>query len=195
MPLPQANKARALILDKLTPIIIVLVFGGVVVPAFLYLIQPRIQIYLSGGSNNVKAQTDILQGREEYANDLRVFAALYKEKGAAADTDIRTLVPEGGENDFLFAFFETLGSRVNASLQVIDIEKILASKKAKPDIANITVAVKYAGVDYAGLKELLRLLETSKRLTDVLSFSFDPVGKFASMTVRMYYLPLGPIHK
>ncbi len=195
MPLPQANKARALILDKLTPVIIVLVFGGVVVPAFLYLIQPRIQVYLPGGLKNVKAQTEILKGREEYLNDLRAFARLYKEKGLAADADIRTLVPEGGETDFLFAFYETLGARVNASLQVIDIEKTPTTKKAKPDIANITVAVKYAGVDYAGLKELLRLLETSKRLADVLSFSFDPVGKFASMTVKLYYLPLGPIHK
>lgn len=189
MALPQANKARALILDKLTPVIIVLVFGGVVVPAFLYLIQPRIQVYLPGGPQNVKAQTEILKGREEYLNDLRVFTALYKEKGSAADADVRALVPEGGESDFLFTFFETLGGRVHASLQVIDIAKIPEAKKGKQDIASITVAVKYAGVDYTGLKELLRLLETSKRLADVLSFSFDPVGKFASMTVKLYYLP------
>ncbi len=182
------NKARALILDVVTPILIVVVFGGLVVPAFLYLIQPEMNKYFPGSILHVNTQADIVRARETYLADLRAFYELYKEKGLGASSEIFTLVPEGAKTEDLFGIFEAAGSKFGASLQVIDIASpAVAKTPPKENIQKLILTLKYAGLDYPAFKKLLMYFETSKRLTDVTAFSFDPVGRFASFTVEVYY--------
>lgn len=187
MALQPPNKARALILDKLTPILIVLVFGGVVIPAFFYLIDPQMREYFPGSTFHVDTQTDILKTRETYLSDLQEFNALYTEKSLGVDGELSALVPAGGKLEELFGIFETAGQEFGASLQVIDIARIGNAKASKESIQDITLTLKYAGIDYESFKKLLTYFEKSKRLTDVVALSFDPVGRFASLTVKVYY--------
>lgn len=187
MALQPHNKARALILDKLTPILIVLVFGGVVIPAFLYLIEPYMHEYFPGSEFDINTQEDVLKIRETYLAEMKEFNSLYKEKGMGENSEISTLVPTGGNVEELFGMFELAGQEFGASLQVVDIARVVNAKAAKENIHNVTLTLKYAGIDYEALKKLLAYFETSKRLTDVVAFSFDPVGRFASMTVKVYY--------
>jgi len=183
------NKARALILDRLTPILIVLVFGGVVVPSFLYLIEPQMHEYFPGSQFDIHTQADIFKTREAYLNDLRQFDVLYKQEGLGADSKVVTLVPSGAKVDQLFGIFEAAGQTFGASLQVVDIARVLNTKSQnKEGIQDMTLTLKYAGLDYEIFKKLLNYFETSKRLTDVVAFSFDPIGRLASLTVQVYYI-------
>ena len=187
MALQPPNKTRALILDTVTPILIVLVFGGVVIPAFLYLIEPQMREYFSGGAFHRNTQADILKNRETYLGDLRGFYEFYKDKGLGGDTELTALVPAGGKTEELFGVFEAAGQEFGASLQVIDIARTPSAKTRKESIQDIMFTLKYAGVDYETFKKLLAYFETSQRLTDITAISFDPVGRFASITVKVYY--------
>lgn len=189
MALQPPNRTRALFLDRITPILIVCVFGGVVIPAFLYLIQPQLLEYFPGSELHTATQAEILKSREAYLKDLKTFHSLYKEKGLGPDSELFQLIPTGGKTEDLFGMFEAAGEAVGASLQVVDIARVVGAKNAsKEDIHTISLTLKYAGLDYETFKKLLMYFETSKRLTDVSAFSFDPVGRFASFSVKVYYL-------
>jgi hypothetical protein len=110
-----------------------------------------------------------------------------------ANSFFSVLVPTS-ENDSqeVFGIFEEAGREVGATLQVIDIAKVV-NANAKPagtgsgNIQDMTISLKYAGIDYQRFKKLLRHFEILKRLTDVTALSFDPVGQFAGFTVKVYY--------
>ncbi|MBI2484347.1 hypothetical protein HYV71_04150 [Candidatus Uhrbacteria bacterium] len=185
MPLQPKNKTRAIIFNALSPILIVLVFGGVVAPSYVYLLQPRVQLYLNGGELNLKAIREKLTDREQYLADLKSFHAFYEERGAQGNDALSVLLPLVPDNESLFGFFEEIAPD-GVQLEAIDIAPQLP-KKGKQTIQNITVALSYVGVQYETLKLLLGALETNKRLIDVDSFSFDPVGRLATLTVKLYY--------
>lgn len=187
MPLQPKNKTRSIVLNALTPLLIVLVFGGVVAPSYVYLIQPRLQLYLHGGEFNLQTVQAKLKDREQYLTDLKSFHSFYQERGEGGDDALSVLLPLKPDSEGLFGFFEEIAPD-GVHLEAIDIAPQLP-KKGKQTIQDITVSLSYAGVQYATLKSLLGALETSKRLIDVDSFSFDPVGRLATLTVKLYYAP------
>jgi len=186
MPLQPKNKAGANILNALTPLLIVIVFGGVLTPSYLYLIQPRLQLYLAGGERNIETERAKLDDREQYLADLKSFHAFYQERGEGSDA-LSMLLPIEPNSESLFGFFDEIAPN-GVKLEAIDIGA-QKPKKGKQAIEDITISLSYAGVQYNTLKSLLGALETSKRLIDVDSFSFDPVGRLATLTVKLYYAP------
>lgn len=187
MPLQQKNKTSAILLNALTPLLIVLVFGGVVAPSYLYLIQPRLQLYLNGGERNIETVRQKLNDRERYLADLKSFHAFYQERGESSDDALSVLLPLAPDNESLFGFFDEIAPS-GVHLEAIDMTPQPA-KKGKQTIQDITVSLSYIGVQYDTLKALLGALEASKRLVDVDSFSFDPVGRHVTVTVKLYYAP------
>lgn len=176
-------------LGKLLPIIAVLVFVAVGLPLFFLLIQPEVSVYLPGGSRDLDATRQIIQSRREYLSDLRKLVALYDVYGKGDAALIKRVLPSEKNIPEVFAFYERLAKRMGIGLQSIDIVSQDASAKGLSGVKEMSISLRFTAVDYQKFKELLKLFESSSRVTEILSFDIQPESRNATLLIKTYYMP------
>ncbi|MBI4239572.1 hypothetical protein HY620_01120 [Candidatus Uhrbacteria bacterium] len=186
MPVVDHTKQFQL-LEKITPLLIVCIFGVVWGVSYYLYIQHELQRYLSGGTLHQETVKRQLADRSSYLERLKHFAALYNEQGTDPKNAFASIAPLKKDIPSLFQLYEQIAYKHNLGLQLVDIIGQDGSRKDAPGIKEVIIALKLTNVDYEKMKSLLADIETNARLTDVQSFDFDPESRSLSLNVKMYY--------
>lgn len=179
-----------ILLDRIAPLLIVIIFGVIFGFFFIRVIQPEYQKYLPGGPLHADTEKIRLQDRIRYRDDLKKLYDLYKENTSGELDQLSLLVPPTQDISTLLAGTERLIRSNGASLQSIEFVGVDSDvKQIKPGIQQFQVSLQITQVDYPRLKNVLRALETQIRLTDLESIDFDPSAKTASIIGTVYWSP------
>lgn len=179
-----------ILLDRIAPLFIVLIFGVVFGFFFIRVIQPEYQKYLPGGPLHADTEKMRLQDRTRYRDDLKKLFDLYKENTSGELDQLSLLVPPTQDVPTLLAGTEKLIRSQGVSLQSIEFVGVDSDvKPIKPGIFQFQISLQITQVDYPRLKNVLRALETQIRLTDLESINFDPSAKTASIIGKVYWSP------
>lgn len=190
--MPQIEKKHirfSFILDKVEPLLILLIIGGVFWYMYTSFIQPEFQKYTAGGEFHVDTEKAKLAEQQKYLKELRDFYTLYQQKTSGTDVLAGT-VPQYAEYPIFFAGFEKVAADLGLGLEVVSISApkgIEKKKKEKGELKDLSVSVKFTKVDYKKLKTILNIFETNKRILDVQSVDADPAGGAASFIIKTYY--------
>lgn len=190
--MPQIEKKSirfSFILDKIEPVLILLIMSGVLWYMYTSFIRPEFQKYMTGGEFHVETEKAKLVEQQAYLKELKDFYTLYQQKTSGIDVLAGT-VPLHAEYSSFFAGFEKVAADLGLGLEVVSItppKGIEKKKKEKGELEELLISVKFAKVDYKKLKTLLNIFETNKRILDVQSVDADPAGGFASFVIKTYY--------
>ncbi len=176
-------------IGRLVPILAPLVFVVIALPLFLLLVMPQFSDYLPGGSRDLEATRQIIQSRRQYLEDLRQLKVLHEKYGDGNAALMNRILPGDKSIPDVFAYYERLAKRMRVGLQSIDIVSQDAPAKGLSGVKEMNISLKFSGVDYKKLKELLKMFEDSSRITEVLSFDIQPEGRSAAMMIKTYYMP------
>lgn len=190
MPQIEKRKIRfSFILDKIEPVLMFAIVGGVLWYMYTSFIQPELGKYLSGGEFNLDTEKAKLAEQQGYLKELKEFYALYQEKTSGTDVLAGT-VPQHAEYPAFFSGFEKVAADLDMGLEVVSISPpkgIEEKKQEKGELKELAISAKFTKVDYKKLKTLLNIFETNKRILDVQSIDADPAGGFASFIIKTYY--------
>ncbi len=181
------NTKRAQLLQKTLPLDILLIFVAVWGSFYYFFFQHEIQKFLPGGTYHTQTEQQQLRDRQSYLEDLKKLKTLQETYGADNKGALSQIIPATKDVPLIFSMYERVAHEHNLGLQLIDIVSQDASRKDAPGVREMVVALKLTNVDYKRLKELIRDIEKSARLTDVLSFDFDPEAQTLSLNVKLYY--------
>lgn len=184
----QLTNPGATVIEKLMPLVVVLIFLAVLAPTYFFLLQPELNKYLPGGDQNIETARELLAKRKIYASQLKPLQELYEQYGNGSQSNvIETILPPELDIPTIYATFERIGNDLDIGVQSIDIGSVEGASSSVAGVKSVTISMKMSGVGYEKMKEILRYLETSMRLTDVNVIDFDPRSKFLSLTMRVYY--------
>ncbi len=182
------HTSGARLFNAAIPFLIVLIFAGTFGSFFYFVIQPELQKYLPGGPVNVETVKTLLGSRQTYRDDLKNLADFYKATIANKQDPLMMVLPSKEDIPTLYATFEKIAQDASVSLQSIEIIKQGEdAKNTKGQIRTVSIAVRFGGLDYEGLKRLIDILELNMRLTHITSVQFDPQNHSASFSVETYY--------
>ncbi|MBI4253397.1 hypothetical protein HY623_04480 [Candidatus Uhrbacteria bacterium] len=174
--------------DAIVPFLIVLIFAAVFGSFFYYVIQPELQKYLPGGTENSTAIKQLLLSRTEYRNVLKDLAGVVKAASENAQDPAALVLPSRKDTPTLYALFEKIAQDIGVGLQVIDItptDNDVDNTQGK--IRQVRIALRFVNVNYETLKTLIAVLENNMRLTTIESLAYDPIGESVSFAVSTYY--------
>ncbi len=184
----QLINPAATVIGKVMPVIVIVIFAAVLAPTYFFLLQPELNKYVSGGTQNIDTARELLEKRKNYAAQLRPLEDLYDEYGTGSQSNtIETILPTSLDIPTIYAIFERFGRDMNIGVQSIDIGSLESASSAVQGVKSVIISMKMSGVGYEKMKEILKYLEVSMRLTDVTTIDFDPRAKFLSLTMRVYY--------
>ncbi len=179
-----------ILLDRIAPFLIVLIFGLIFGFFFIRVIQPEYQKYLPGGPLHADTEKVRLLDRTRYRDDLKKLFDLYKENTSGELDGLSLLVPDTQDVPTLLAGAEKLIRTQGASLQSIEFVGVDSDAKPnKPGIFQFEISLQLAQVDYPRFKNILSALESQIRLTDITAVDYDPSAKTASITAKVYWSP------
>ena len=185
MPVVDHTKQFQL-LEKITPLLIVCIFGAVWGVSYYFFIQHQLARYLPGGALHQETATRQLSDRTAYLERIKSFTALYNEQGTDPKNAFASIAPVQKDIPSVFQLYEHIAYKHNLGLQLVDIVNQDGSRKDAPGVKEVVIALKLTNVDYEKMKSLLADIETNARLTDVLSFDFNPESSSLSLNVKMY---------
>ena len=178
----------ATVLEKLMPLVVIAIAATILAPTYIFLLQPELKKYLSGGEQNVQTAQEFLDKRKSYADQLKPLQELYEQYGSGSQANvIETIMPSDLDVATIYATFERVGRDLDIGLQSIDIGNVDGASSSVQGVKSVIISMKISGVGYEKMKDILRYLETTMRLTDVNVIDFDPRSKFLSLTMRVYY--------
>ncbi len=185
----QLINPGATVLDKVMPLIVVLIFIAILTPTYLFLIQPELTKYLPGGIHNIQTAQELLNKRKVYVSQLKPLEELYERYGSPAQSGsiIDIILPSELDIPTIYATFERIGRDLGVSVQSIDIGNMESASSSVQGVKSAIISMKMSGVQYEKMKDILKTFESSMRLTDVNVIDFDPRSKFLSLTMRVYY--------
>ena len=178
----------ATVLEKLMPLVVIAIAATILAPTYIFLLQPELKKYLSGGEQNVQTAQEFLDKRKSYADQLKPLQELYEQYGSGSQANvIETIMPSDLDIATIYATFERIGRDLDIGVQSIDIGNVDGASSSVQGVKSVIISMKISGVGYEKMKDILRYLETTMRLTDVNVIDFDPRSKFLSLTMRVYY--------
>ena len=178
----------ATVLEKLMPLVVIAIAATILAPTYIFLLQPELKKYLSGGEQNVQTAQEFLDKRKSYADQLKPLQELYEQYGSGSQANvIETIMPSDLDVATIYATFERIGRDLDIGVQSIDIGNVDGASSSVQGVKSVIISMKISGVGYEKMKDILRYLETTMRLTDVNVIDFDPRSKFLSLTMRVYY--------
>lgn len=186
----QTTSILLLFLDRISPFLIVLLFGVIFGFFFFKVIQPEYQKYLPGGPLHADTEKVHLLDRTRYRNELQKLYSLYKENAGGDIDQLALMIPPTQDIPTIFASCEAIAKEQGVNLQSIEIIGAENEKTTmQGGIRSFTVSLQVQQIDYTRFKKFLSALESQMRLTDIQSVNFDPSGKAASFTMKVYWSP------
>lgn len=178
----------ATVLDKVLPVIVIMIVAAVLAPTYFFLLQPELKKYLPGGEQNIRTAQELLEKRKGYVDQLKPLQELFEQYGSGSQSNIiGTILPSDLDIPTIYATFERIGRDLQIGVQSIDIGSVESASSSVQGVKSVIISMKISGVRYEKMKEILQYLETTMRLTDVTTIDFDPRSKFLSLTMRVYY--------
>ncbi len=191
MALQTEAKGKSLI-EQLEPLLIVAVFAIVCGVAYFYFLEPLLKEYTAGGKYSSATLGQNLQDRKKYLSDLEGVTSLLDASQNTSIKQVALALPAEKDLPTLYALYEKIIKNRGLSLQAIDVVTKDIKGAAQSDTAGlkeVNVTLRAGGARYASLKELIRDIEQSLRITDVSSATFDPKTGTVELSVKTYYLP------
>lgn len=191
MALQTEAKGKSLI-ERLEPILIVAVFAIVCGVSYVYILDPLLKEYLPGGKYSSVTLAQELQDRKKYQSDLEGVITLLDSSQNTNIKQASLALPAEKDLPTLYALYEKIVKTRGLSLQAIDIvTKDIkgAASNSNTRLKEVNVTLRVGGARYAALKQLVRDIEQSLRVTDIASATFDPKTGTIELSVKTYYLP------
>lgn len=179
--------------------------------SYWFLLGPKFQATKMAIEENIVEQERIYLSEKKKLADLQTIVELYKKINPADLQKFNGVLPSSYVRERLFGELEEIVGRGGWSINSLEIipEKDL-SKPAAPsttgnggtaasetaqalflnkakDIGQINLTLSLSGIDYAGLKSFLRLIENNLRLFDITSVDFSPTTGVATFKITTYY--------
>jgi capsular polysaccharide biosynthesis protein len=182
--------------------IVLLVTLIILTGGYFFILKPKYEAIKKDIKEANAAKEEEKRSRSLELSRLNAYIRDYNSISISDKEKIYKLLPRSIQPEELMAEIEQLITRrglILTSIQISGLDKNLDRKKnkaanikvAKPkdqsQVKSIEIKVNILGLDYEGLKGLLRALENNLRLMDVTRLSFSPNGESAEMTIVVYY--------
>lgn len=175
--------------------ILILVLG------FIFLIKPKYEQITKGLINQNEEQDQFLsliKESKEYLKDVNDLGDIYKEISKEEFDKINRILPECGMHEELFSQMDNIIKKNGllltsisikpesypAQMETVDSQQVDSDKQKK----KITLSFSLGGINYIGLKNFLKDIESNLRIMDATSLSFDPANDFLSINIQTYCL-------
>jgi hypothetical protein len=178
------------------------------VGAYFFVIRPKYQETLSLVQANIEQQQLIYQNSAKKLANLKALAEIYKKISPADLQKFNSVLPDAYVRERLFGELEELAGQGGWLVTQISISpaedpsKALAPTESTENIpgagisdkklGRVSLEITLSAIDYAGLKNFLKILETNLRLFDVTDVSFSPAESSATLVLTTYYYQTTP---
>lgn len=160
---------------------------AILASGYFGLVHPVLASFRDGGVHDVDARRAVLAEKEARLNELE---ALQRQFASLSRTDadrLERFLPADADVPALITALEELSRLAGLQLLAVDTNPRKDSIPGLPSVGGTDVAVSLAGGDYTKLKALLRNLEGSLRLFDVIAVAFQQSGSY-SLNLRAYHV-------
>lgn len=198
--LEQKDSNSLFLVDKYLNFIIIALVIMISVSGYFFFIGPQYNS-IKEKEKQKKDKTDEIYKNKEILNNLEQLDKQYKSIKASDLEKVTSAIPKYENIEILISDLEAIVKKNGLLLKSINI---IDAKKEKTDIfskdvkeimmANLPQDVEYvyinmsiAGVDYVGLKNLLKALESNQQLIDISKIDFNPKDSSASIFALTYY--------
>lgn len=203
-PKPQKNNHLAVFLNEYFNVILfiaaLLIFGV----AYLLFIGPKFKITTMAIQDNIEAQKRLYVEQEKKLRDLKTIVKIYDEISPSDLTKFDGILPDHYIKEALFGELEEIVIQQGFLIQSVIIETDeelsdnnnqanlplmggTAAATSGENVGAVRVIVSLGAIDYNGLKQLLRTIETNSRLFDVQQVSFSDATESAQLELLTYY--------
>jgi len=154
--------------------------------AYWLILAPKFQETQADIQANIDAQESLYALSQQKLTDLQATAAIYQAINPADLNKFNSVLPDRYVPERLFGELEDIVG--SGGWLVTDIGITPAAPSGSDGkLWQIGVHLDVSGLDYKGVKTLLRLLENNLRLMDVTQINFSPSGNSATINLLTYY--------
>lgn len=182
--------------NKNVNIFILFVFVLLITIGAVFLVYPKYIGVVETRKNNEKILADNSE-KIKQINEIEKLLTNYNNIDPKIIENINSILPEKGVKEELYSFFYYLVSRNGLLLKsVILSEKEVSKNKSQaeedsPQVNEfeiVKVNLNILGVNYLGLKNLLREIENSFLILNVQSINFSPSDSSLAIEIEINYL-------
>jgi hypothetical protein len=174
--------------------------------AYFLLLGPKLRATQLAIQANIDQQEQLYANQQKKLANLRAIAALYQKIDSADLQRFNMVLPDKYVPEKLFGELEEIASQGGWLLSEIDLLSAADSDKqltvtdeegntiavappvaADKNLGTVNLKLTFGAVDYAGFKNLLRLLENNLRLFDITEVNFSPAASSATIFLKTYY--------
>lgn len=177
--------------------------------SYFLLLGPKLQATRLAIQANIDQQEELYASQQKKLANLKAMVDIYKKISPLDQQRFNTVLPNKYVTARLFGELEEIvkqGGWLLSEVSVVNNED--AAKQAvttttdeegnpitvtaptvnkNKNLGTIHLKITVGAIDYAGLKNLLRLLEVNLRLFDVSGVDFSPVNNTATILLDTYY--------
>jgi Tfp pilus assembly protein PilO len=181
--------------------IVIFISLSIVLFGFLFLIKPKYDQYVSSLSEENKKQDQflfLLRESKDYLDEVRERVNKYNSVNKDDLEKINGILPKCGFHEELFTQMDNIVKKNGLLLTSISIKPEVYSIDSitNGDQEGVVVMQKrstrisfsLAGVNYVGMKNFLKDIESNLRIMDINSLGFDPTNNSLSLDIQAYCL-------
>lgn len=154
--------------------------------SYLLFLGPKFQATRDAIQTNIAEQENLYVLSQRKLANLKAVGDIYKTISPGNLQKFNGVLPDKYMPEKLFGELEEIAASGGWLLQEVNISQT-GAHVADPKLGQINVELTMSGLDYAGFKKFLRLLENNLRLMDITSIDFSPGGNSATIMFTTYY--------
>ncbi len=183
-----------LFLNSYFNIIIAIILLFFLAVAYFMFIKPKYVATMSAIQANIEQQQKLYTDQQKKLANLEIVSELYKKIPSGDLKKFNGVLPDNYIKERLFGELEEIITKNGFVLNAVTINQeeknpptVEGAAPRSANIGTINLELSISAIDYAGFKNLLRLLENNLRLFDITDVSFSPGGNAANITLSTYY--------
>ncbi len=199
-PKPQKNNQLVVFLNEYFNVVLfiaILIIFGV---SYVLFIGPKFKITTTIIRENIEAQQRLYVEQEKRLRDLKTIIKIYDEISPSDLNKFDGILPNNYIKEVLFGELEEIIIQQGFLIQtvIIEADDEAANNRAQlpqmggapvsgANVGAVRLVISLGAIDYNGLKQLLRIIETNSRLFDVEQVSFSDATESAQLELVTYY--------
>jgi len=201
----QKNNLNLFLNDYFNQIILFVLILVLALSYFIFL-GPKLKTITAVMKDSIESQKKLFYEQERKLRDLQTVKRIYDEITPADLSKFNNVLPDSYVKERLFGELEEIVVRQGFLLGSITLsggEETVATGVPLPtmvsdsgeetlvNVGQISISLEVSAIDYAGLKQLLKILEANSRIFDIRSLTFSSEANTAQLEmVTYYYKPL-----
>ncbi len=193
-----------MILTRYFNIVAPVLVVAVLALGFFFLIEPKYKSIISEKKEIITPEDLKLEERLRYIDELKKQKESFETINAEDIKRIRAIAPTRLYHEELLAQLEKIilenglllnsiaiaeeGSDNTSNANISEGGGNSNEEESGPPVKKIKISMSITGTDYAGLKNLLSIIENNLRLMDIVSLSADITNRTTSIDAYAYYL-------